>query len=110
MAGTFTAKSIADGQVAIAQGVLYTVPALTRAYVRQVVFYNTNAATQLLEVWLRRVGNPARKLRQFSISQNESIDLLDTGDTLEFSTGDTIEAKTSNGTSVDFMVMGVEES
>lgn len=110
MAGTFVAKSIADGQVANAQGAIYTVPAVTIAYVKQVTLYNTNAAAQTITIWLTRSGGTARKIRRFIIAQHESIDLLDDGDTLELSTGDKIEAQTTTATAVDYVVMGVEET
>lgn len=110
MAGTFTAKSIADGQVANSQGAIYTVPASTRAYVKQITFYNTNAATQTLGVYIKRSGGTARKIRQFSMPQNYSLDFLDDGDTLELSTGDAVEAVTTTATAVDYVVMGVEET
>lgn len=110
MAGTFTAKSIADGQVATSQGAIYTVPAATTAYVKQVTFYNTNAATQTLDVWLRRGAGTSRQIRRFTLAQNESIDLLDSGETLELATTDTIRAATTTATAVDYVVMGVEET
>jgi hypothetical protein len=110
MAGTFTAKSIADGQVANSQTAIYTVPASRTGYVKQVTFFNTNAAAQTLIVWIKRSGGTSRKIRQFTLAQNESVDFLDDGDTLELSTGDAIEASTTTATAVDYVVMGVEET
>lgn len=110
MAGTFAAKSIADGQVAAAEGAIYTVPASTTAFVKQVTFFSTAAGAQTLIVWIRRSGGTSRKIRQFTLAQNESVDFLDDGDTLQLSTGDAIRASTTDATSVDYVVMGVEET
>lgn len=110
MAGTFLGKTIADGQVANSQTAIYTVPASTVAYVKQVAFFNTNAATQTLIVWIKRSGQTARKIRQFTVAENESVDLLDDGDTFQLSTGDAIQASTTTTTAVDYTVMGVEET
>lgn len=110
MPGTFTAKTLADGQVAIAEGDIYLVPAATVGYVKQVAFYNTNAATQTLGVFIQRSGGTSRKIRQFILAQNESADLLDDGDTLELAAGDAIRAVTTTATAVNYMVMGVQET
>ena len=104
----FTVKSIADGQVGTSQAAIYTVPLSTVAVVTQVAFYNTNAAQQTLRVWIKRAGGTARSLRQFVLAQAESLDLLDDGDTLELSAGDAIEASTTTGSAVDFIILGNE--
>ena len=110
MAGTFLGKSIADGQVANSQTAIYTVPASTVAFLKQATFFNTNAAAQTLLIWLKRSGGTSRKHRTFTLAENESVDLLDSGATLELSTGDAIEASTTTAAAVDYVVMGVEET
>ena len=110
MAGTFIGDTIADGQVAAAEAPIYTVPASTVAYVKQVAFYNTNALSQTLDLWIKKSGGTARKLRRFVMDQHESLDLLDSGETLELSAGDAVEAATTTAGAVDFVVMGVEET
>lgn len=110
MAGTFTAKSLADGQVSTSEAALYTVPAATTAYIKQVTLCNVNAVTQTIDVWIRRSGGTSRKVRRFELAQHESADLLDDGDTFEFSTGDSVRAATTTDSAVDFVVMGVEEA
>lgn len=110
MSGTFTGKSIADGQVSNAKAAIYTVGAATVGFVKQVTFYNTNAAVQTLEVWIKRSGGTSRQRRRFTLAQDESVDLLDDGESIELSTGDAIEARTTTAAAVDYMVLGVEET
>ena len=107
---TFTAKTIADGQLATSEGDIYLVPGATKGYVKQVTLYNTNAAQQTIYVFIKRSGGTSRCIRRFVIDQYESVDLVDDGDTLELSTGDAIRAYTTTATAVDYVVMGVEET
>lgn len=107
---TFTANSLADGQVAVAKGAIYTVPGGTKAYIKRVRFFNTNAVTQLLEVWLKRSGGTSRKQIQFELLQNETADFAEQSETMELSPGDQIEAATTTASAVDYIVTGVEET
>jgi len=106
MAGTFTAKALADGQVANTLTAIYTVPGSTTAYVRTMKFFNTNAATQTVEVDLNSAGTD-RQLYRFQLAQNESA-VIDDRITLE--AGDIIKATTTTATAVNFSVHGVEET
>jgi hypothetical protein len=72
--------------------------------------FNTNAATQTIDVWLRRSGGSARRIHRAVIAQNESVEFLDQGETIELSAGDTIEAQTTTASAVDYIVTGVEET
>ena len=110
MAGTFTGKSIADGQVGIAQAPIYTVPGGVVAFLKQIHFYNLNVAVQTLDVWIKRSGGTARKQHRIVLAQNESANYLEEGDTLELSAGDTVEAVTTTAAAVDYTVLGVEET
>ena len=71
MAGTFTGKPLADGQVASSKGTLYTVPASTVAYVRSASFHNTNAATQTLIVYAN-VSGTSRIIGYATLAQHET--------------------------------------
>ena len=107
---TFTAKTIADGQMATSETNMYLVPAATKGYVKQVTIYNTNAAQQTISIFIKRSGGTSRQIRRFVLDQYESVDLVDDGDTLELSTGDAIRGLTTTATAVDYVVMGVEET
>ena len=104
---TFTAKSLADGQVATSAGAIYTATATT--YVKQVTFFNTNAADQTILVYINRAGTD-RKIRRFVLAQNESADLLDGAQSIILENGDIIKAETTTTTAVDYVVWGVEET
>lgn len=106
----FIAKTLADGQLAITQTVLYTVPALTTCYVKRFSIFNTNAAEQTVEVWINPSGSAARRWRRYVLAQNESADMLDDSDALLLPPGAKIEARTTTASAVDYFVMGVEET
>lgn len=107
----FVGGSLADGQVATTTGTIYTVPGATVTVLKSVTFYNTNATTQTLNVYVTRSGGTRRQLRQFSgVAQYESVDLLAGGETIVLSTGDILEADTTTTTAVDYMVTGATDA
>lgn len=108
--GTFTGNLLANGQVAAAEADLYKAPAATVGYVKQVTLFNTDASTQTVTIWIKKSGGTSRKIRRIELTQNESCDLLDQGETCELGAGDAIRAASSNANVVDFTVMGVEEA
>lgn len=106
---TFTAGSLADGQLETSETVIYTVPAATVAYLKTLLLFNTNAATQTIILWIKRSGGTARKWRQISLAQNESADALE-GTNLQLSAGDSVEGSTTTGAAVDYTITGVVEA
>lgn len=106
MSGTFAPKVVAEGQVANSKGTLYTVPASTSFYCRSIHFYNSNAATQTLNLYLKP-GSTSRQVRKITLAQYESYE-IDTPFVLE--TGDLIEADTTTASAVDYVITGVEET
>lgn len=89
--------TVADGQVANAEGTIYTSTGIkfVKAY-----FFNTNAATQTLILWIKRSGGTARKIRQATLQQNDSYVV----DKIRLSPGDILEASTTTATAVDYVV------
>ena len=61
----FTAKSLADGQLAAAQGDLYTVPAATKAMIATMEFYNNGANTETVAIFQQRSGGTSRQIERF---------------------------------------------
>lgn len=102
-----TPKVLADGQVAATKTVIYTVPAATNAVIRTVAFVNVAATTETVQLYVTPSGGTSRKFSRATIGPDEFAHEEDIG-TLE--TGDALEAETNNATSVDFSVMGVEET
>lgn len=108
MAGTFTAKLLAEGQLATSWAAIYTVPASTAAYIKDIWVFNTNAAAQTIEIRINGSGT-GRKRTRLTLNINESADILEgNGFTLE--AGDSIEAQTTTATAVDYTVHGVQET
>lgn len=102
---TSTPKILADGQVASSKTTIYTVPALTQAIVRTITFFNTAASSQTVILYIKKSGGTSRTYARATLAQNEyakesNVETLDAGDILE--------AETTNATSVDYTVMGVE--
>lgn len=105
----FAGKVLADGQVASSKGTLYTVPGATTAYVRSASFHNTNAATQTLIVYAKP-GSTSRVIGYFTLAQFETAYLVTGGESLVLEAGDLIEAVTTTGSAVDFVLTGLEET
>lgn len=105
-----TGGSLADGQVATTTGTLYTVPASTVTVIKSASFFNTNAATQTLNVYITRSGGTRRQIEQFTLSQYDTAHLLANGETLVLSTGDVLEADTTTTTAVDYMITGATDA
>lgn len=100
---------MADGQVATTWGAIYTAPGSTKAILRSVDFFNTNAATQTLEIRIIRSGGTARQTIRIELLQNETARLLTDSEVLVLSTGDAIQAQTTTATAVDFTITGATE-
>ena len=109
MAGTFTGKVLAEGQFATTKGTLYTVPGATVAYVKAFLVYNTNAATQTVNVYLKP-GGTSRQIHKLSLLQNESANIIDLVGSFNLEAGDLIEGDTTTTTALDYIITGVEET
>lgn len=105
-----TAKSLADGQVAAAKGTIYTCPALTKAYIKQVSFSNVAATTETVRFYVKRSGSTSRVVARGVLSTLETLVAVDKDAAITLSAGDVLEADTSNPASVDFLVTGAEEA
>ena len=105
-----TAASLADGQVPGAQTALYTAPALTKAYVRTVKFYNTGGVTVTVTACVKRSGGTARIMAAISLATLESADLVDPDESWVLSAGDAIEAVSTTSAVVDYTILGAEEA
>lgn len=109
MAGTFTAKVLAEGQLANSKGTLYTCPALTTAYVKFFSLFNTNAAGQTIIVYFKP-GATSRKAWRGVLAQNESARIIDKDETVQLEAGDLIEGETTTAAAVDYVITGIEET
>lgn len=105
MAGTFTGKLLAEGQVPNAVAAIYTAPALTVAFIKKMVFTNTSATPQTLIVYVRRATD--RVVRHVaSMAQWETLEI----ENIVLSAADSIRAESTTNNVVDYIVSGVEET
>src|SRR4249920_1435664 len=109
MSGTFVGKVLAEGQFASSKGTLYTVPALTWAYVKAFFVYNTNAATQTVNVYLKP-GATSRQIAKISLAQYESANIMEIVGAFNLEAADLIEGDTTTATALDYVITGVEET
>jgi hypothetical protein len=102
-----TGKILANGQLPAAKATLYTVPALTRAIIRNVTMANVVGGNQTVVLYIKKSGGTSRKIGQALIEMNEFAH--EEGiETLE--AGDEIEGETTNAASVDYTILGVEQA
>ncbi len=100
-----TAKLLAEGQLPAAKGTIYTVPAATQAIIRDVAFGNVGGLTEMLKLYIKKSGGTSRLFSRAQLDLDEFAHEEDIG-TLD--AGDELEAETTNATSVDFSIHGVE--
>jgi hypothetical protein len=100
-----TPTFLAEGQVASTKTTIYTVPAATDTIVRTVSFTHVAGGTQVVILYVKKSGSVSRVFSRAQLETNEFAHEEDIG-TLQ--TGDELEAETTDATSVDFSVMGVE--
>lgn len=106
---TFAAKLLNNGQIASSKGTIYTVPTGVVAYVNQVNLFNTGSNQETILVYLNP-GGTSRVWKRFVLDENESAECMSDGSRILIEAGCLIEAQTTNGSVVDFFVMGVEET
>lgn len=104
---TTTPKVLAEGQLAAAKATIYTVPVGLQAIIRNVAFGNVGGVTENLNLYVKKSGSTSRLFSKAQLDMDEFAHEEDIG-TLD--AGDELEAETTNATSVDFSVHGVEVS
>jgi len=103
---SFIADILAEGQVSDSEGVLYTVPSSTKAYIRFMTFFNTNATPQTLILYVRKGAGTSRKFFQCELSQNRTMEC---DSPIALGAGDTIRAETTTASVVNFVISGAEQ-
>lgn len=105
MAGTFIPNRLADGQLPSSVGALYTVPGVTKSYVKFFNLHNRGPGTQIIIVYVN-----TRIWRRIELLVNESYNMLEEDRSLELSPGDAVRGETTNANTVDYVITGVEET
>ncbi len=107
---TFTASSFASGFIPTGgAAAIYTVPAATKAYIKALSLYNTNAATQTVILYVNPTGTD-REWQRVELAVNEFAEALENGATLELQTGGILKGTTTTGSAVTFVISGVLET
>ena len=102
--------TLADGQTAAGPSELFQSDAGSSTMLRSVTFFNTNATTQTLKIYMTRSGGTRRQLYQVTLLQNESFDMLADGEVMCLGPGDALEAETTTLSACNYLVTGqVEE-
>lgn len=109
MAGTFTGKVLAEGQLPNAKTTLYTVPANVVAYVKFLHCENVAATVETIRIYAKP-GSTSRGMGRCVLNPGEFARFVDKDETLVLEAGDLIEGSTTNASSVDYIISGVEES
>lgn len=100
-------KILANGQLASTKSTLYTVPGATTAIIRTVTFCHVSGGSQDVVFYVKKSGGSSRVFSRVTLGTNEyahedSIGTLDAGDILE--------AQSTDANTVDYTVMGVENT
>lgn len=97
---------IADGQLPATKTTLYTHSSSNKAHFTRGKFFNTAVAVQTIVIYVNKTGT-SRIVGRAVLSQYESYDWV--GDEV-LDNGDLIEGQSTNATSVDYTLNGVQES
>lgn len=100
-----TPKILAEGQLAAAKTTIYTAPSASQAIIRTVTFNHVAGGTQTIILYVKKSGSTSRVFSRAVLLTNEFAHEEDIG-TLD--TGDVLEAATTDASSVDYTVMGVQ--
>jgi hypothetical protein len=102
---TITAKQLADGQLAAAEGVLYTAASI--AYVRSIVLQNRGSGSNACELWLRPSGGSSRRLSYAILSASYTQEWTAP---LVLDVSDAIRGAATSANQVDYTIYGAEET
>lgn len=106
---TFTAKPLADGQVANSLAAIFTATADVATYVKSFSLYNTSATEQTVIIKLN-VNGTDRFWKRFVLAENEWANVLDGAESITLGDGDIIKAQSTTTNVVDYVITGVEET
>lgn len=103
----FTGKILAEGQLPNAKGTLYTVPALTKAYIRMFRCSNPSGGSETVIAYYKKATS--RQIGRAVLASLEAADFVES-DVLAMDAGDKIEGQTTTATTVDYVIAGAEEA
>lgn len=98
-------QALADGQLAAAEAVMYTVPGATIAYIKSIVCANVGAGQNVILLYARVDGVNSRRLIRVPLETNEQLYY---NDAITLVAGDELRGEATNANEVDFTVWGAE--
>lgn len=105
----FTIKNLANGQLAAAEGSLYSVPAATAAIVKTITLVNNSAGAITINLYILKSAGTSRRIIPVNMSLASGFS-LETDQEYTLGAADSIRGDASSATTVDFTVSGVEET
>jgi len=109
MAGTFTIKSLADGQLGAAKAALYTVGASTQTIIKTITLVNTDTSARTVNLYICVSGGTSRRIIPKDMELGIGY-MMVYDDELTLEAGDLIEGDASVATVIDYVINGVEET
>ena len=94
--------SLSDGQIAAAWGVLHT--ASSQTFVMSIHIYNAGSSVEVVDLGVTRSGSTRRQIRKMRLKAGDSGFMGG----LHLSEGDTIDGRSTNALSVDYVITGPE--
>lgn len=102
-----TVKSLAAGQLPTTKGTLYTAPAVTATIAKTVKLHNTSGSTtEAVIIYHKLSAGTSKIIAKISLSPGWSAEV----DEIFLSTGDLIEGSSTNATTVDYSIGGMEQT
>lgn len=110
MSGNFTPFSPINGQLPNAQATILTCPDGLNYYLKKWFLLNESGSAQTIQCWILPNGGTAQPINRLKLDANESADLLEDGESITLTPGDSIQSTTTDPASVDYTFTGVQES
>jgi hypothetical protein len=108
----FVSKVLAEGQLPNTKTTLYTVPASTTAYIKVIQCWNSGGSVETIQIYMKP-GSTSRTIGYALVDADASYDpCIHEGGPRTFilQAGDLIEGQTTTATTVDYVIMGIEEA
>ena len=109
MPGTFTIKHLANGQLAVAEGDLYLVPAATTAIIKTVTLVNIDSVTRTMNLYIKTAAGTSRRIIPKDTALQAGFS-LETDEEYTLGAADAVRGDGSAAAIIDFTVNGVEET
>ena len=110
MSGNFAPLPVTNGQLPNVQASILTCPPGTNYYLKQIYLFNNNAAQQTIMLYLVTAGSSQTTWHRLVLALNESAHMLEDGESVTLTPGDSLQAVTTTGAAVDFTITGVQET